>query len=135
MDGLGAHHVWHQQLELGRVKELQSFLEEIGAAISQISVCVHVAAASEAKNICPNENLMEKGLFKALLGTSSKGCAEQLLTRVGFSGAAGELFTGRESFKKHTVGGSCLQFSLCLIPLSRDGGGVILKSLMCLREG
>lgn len=78
---------------------------------------------------------MEKGLFKALLHTSSKDCAEQLLTRVvGFSGAAGELFTGRESFKRHSVGGSCLQFSLCLIPLSRDGGGVILKSLMCLRE-
>lgn len=44
---------------------------------------------------------MEKGLFNALLlDTSSKGCAEQLLTRVvGFSGAAGDLFTGRESFK------------------------------------
>lgn len=60
---------------------------------------------------------------------------EQLLTRVvGFSGAAGELFFGSESFRRHSVGGSCLQISLCFIPLSRDGGGVILKSLMCLGE-
>lgn len=49
---------------------------------AQISICVRVSAASEAKSICPNENLVGKGLFKALLDTSSKGCAEQLLTRI-----------------------------------------------------
>lgn len=72
---------------------------------------------------------MGKGLFRALLDTSSQGCAEQLLTRVtGFSAAAGELFTGRGSYKRHSPAGS----SLCFVPL-RDGGDVMLKPLMCLR--
>lgn len=83
---------------------------------TSLCVCVCVCAASEVKNICPNETLMQTSVLSVSEGTAWLlledlcSAAPGLLTTVaGFTVAAGELLVGSEISKRHSVAGSSLQ--------------------------